>query len=73
MGSQSKAKYRSMDHEWTLRINSSILSFLFSWYLSLAEKSLFSGAVIQSIVLHHTVNIFRVFADLCSLKLDSLG
>lgn len=73
MGRRSKAKYRSMHHEWTLRINSSILTFLFLWYLSLAERSLFSGAVIQSIVLHHTIKIFRVFADLCSLKLDSLG
>lgn len=43
------------------------------WYLSLAEKRLFSGALIQSIILYYTIKIFRVFADLCLLKLNPLG
>lgn len=55
------------------RSDSSVLIFRFLWYPSHAEKSLFSGAVIQRILLHHTIKIFRVFADLCSLKLNSLG
>lgn len=69
--SKPRVKCRSRGRKW-IWTNSSFLIF-FLWYLSLAGKSLFSGAVIQSIILYHTIKIFRVFADLCSLKLNSLG
>ena len=69
--SKPRVRCRSMGYKW-IWTNLSFLIFLL-WYLLLAEKSLFSGAVIQSIILYHTIKIFRVFADLCSLKLNSLG